>query len=261
MDQTHQTVAECQQMLRTATVDVLGGLIARLEYDERIGVRNAVDTARRRLERDTRERDRLMALAAMETELRRSGLTIVVGTDEVGRGALAGPVTAGACVLSNGLPPEGLNDSKKLSPQRRRSLSIEIKRVAVAWSVSHTSPERIDTLGITGATFEAMRSAIDTLGIVPSHVLVDGAFPLPGIESTPVIAGDGRVACIAAASILAKVERDALMEEYDEKFPGYEFASNKGYGTNQHIQAIDSLGPSRIHRITFSPCDRAERLF
>jgi ribonuclease HII len=178
----------------------------------------------------------------------------VCGVDEAGRGPWAGPVCAAAVVLHARRIPEGVNDSKKLTPKVREELEHEIKRSAVAWSVAFASVEEIAELNILHATGLAMRRAVEGLGVQPLVALVDGAyrFPLP-CEVRTVVGGDALSLSIAAASILAKTARDRLMAEMDGLYPGYGFAAHKGYGAPRHAEALLSLGPSPIHRMAWAP--------
>ncbi len=177
---------------------------------------------------------------------------LVCGIDEAGRGPLAGPVAAGACILPKDHDILYINDSKKLSDTKRRELFDIIMKEALAWNVSLVSPERIDEINILQATYEAMRNAVSGLSVQPAVLVVD-AVHIPGITipQAEVIKGDAKCVSIAAASILAKVTRDRLMEEYDALYPEYGFASHKGYGTKAHIEAIKKYGPSPVHRRTF----------
>ncbi len=176
----------------------------------------------------------------------------ICGIDEAGRGPLAGPVAAGAVILPKDCRLLYLNDSKKLSEKRREELFVQIKEQAVAWSVGILGPERIDEINILQATYEAMRQAIAGLGVKPD-ILLNDAVEIPGVDimQVPIIKGDAKSLSIAAASIMAKVTRDHMMEEYDQLFPEYGFAKHKGYGTAAHIQAIAELGPCPIHRRSF----------
>ncbi|MCD7907760.1 MAG: ribonuclease HII [Clostridium sp.] len=176
----------------------------------------------------------------------------ICGIDEAGRGPLAGPVAAGAVILPKDCRLLYLNDSKKLSEKRREELFVQIKEQAVAWSVGIVGPEHIDEINILQATYEAMRQAIAGLGVKPD-ILLNDAVEIPGVDimQVPIIKGDAKSLSIAAASIMAKVTRDHMMEEYDQLFPEYGFAKHKGYGTAAHIQAIAELGPCPIHRRSF----------
>lgn len=176
----------------------------------------------------------------------------VCGIDEVGRGPLAGPVVAGAVILPKDDPILYLNDSKKLSQKKREALYDEIMERAVAVGIGMVNHARIDEINILQATYEAMRMAIENLSVRP-QLLLNDAVTIPGveIEQVPIVKGDAKSVSIAAASIVAKVTRDRLMAEYDQVFPGYGFADNKGYGTKAHIAGLKELGPTPIHRRTF----------
>ena len=177
---------------------------------------------------------------------------IVCGIDEAGRGPLAGPVVAGAAILPRDCEILYLNDSKKLSEKKREALFLEIQEKASAFAVGVIGADRIDEINILQATYEAMRLAIGKLGLQPD-VLLNDAVTIPGItmEQVPIIKGDGKSVSIAAASIMAKVTRDHMMEEYDTLFPQYGFARHKGYGTAAHISALKEFGPCPIHRRSF----------
>ena len=193
-----------------------------------------------------------MSLYDMERSLREQGFRLVCGIDEAGRGPLAGPVCAAACILPEGLELDGLNDSKKLSEKKREALYGVITERALAWAVCLVDETVIDGINILQATFRAMRGAVKQLDPVPDICLVDGNLD-PGLElpTRTVVKGDSTCACIAAASILAKVTRDRLMADLDRQYPGYGFAVHKGYGTKAHYAAIDQLGLSPIHRRSF----------
>ena len=178
----------------------------------------------------------------------------VCGVDEAGRGPWAGPVSAAAVILNPKKVPKGLDDSKKLSARTREALEIQIKAKAVAWCVAFASVEEIASLNILHAAGLAMRRAIEGLQVAPAYALVDGnyRFDLP-CEVKTVVGGDGKSKSIAAASILAKVARDRLMIEMDERYPGYGFASHKGYHAEVHVEALQALGPCEIHRLGWAP--------
>jgi len=181
---------------------------------------------------------------------------LICGIDEAGRGPLAGPVAAGAVILKPDQDILWLNDSKKLSAAKRDMLFDIIKEEALAWNVALVWQDRIDEINILQATYEAMRNAVAGLTIQPA-VLINDAVTIPDIQipQVPVIKGDAKCLSIAAASILAKVTRDRLMEEIDEKYPEYGFAKHKGYGTREHLEAIRKYGPCPIHRRTFVHID------
>ena len=202
------------------------------------------------MEKLQKERERLEAMRSFEHQY--EGYGAVCGIDEVGRGPLAGPVVAGAVILPTDCEILYLNDSKKLSEKKRELLYDEIMEKAVATGIGVISPARIDEINILQATYEAMRMAISNLKVQPSVLLNDAVtIPLVEIPQVPIIKGDAKSVSIAAASIIAKVTRDHMMVEYEEIYPGYSFASNKGYGSAQHIAALKELGPTPIHRRTF----------
>lgn len=177
---------------------------------------------------------------------------MIAGVDEAGRGPLAGPVTVAAVILGD--PIEGLDDSKKLSEAKRVLLVNEIKAKALCWSVVHVSVERIDQINILQATLLGMQQAVKKLTICPEKILVDGnKCPEFDVASEAIIGGDGKVAAISAASIIAKTERDWLMQRMAEDYPEYGFAQHKGYGTQQHLDALNKYGPCEHHRKSFAP--------
>jgi ribonuclease HII len=181
----------------------------------------------------------------------------ICGIDEAGRGPLAGPVVAAAVVLAPDRPVAGLRDSKQLSPARRERLAEEIRDRAVAWAIGRAEPAEIDHLNVLGATLLAMRRAFAGLAVRPVRALVDGnRCPELPCECEAVVRGDASVAVISAASILAKVARDAEMLALDADFPGYGFAIHKGYPTRRHLEALARLGPSAVHRRSFGPVRR-----
>ena len=205
---------------------------------------------KRQQEKLEQELSRLEAMSVYEREYEDRGL--ICGIDEVGRGPLAGPVVAGAVILPKDETILYLNDSKKLSAKKRETLYEEILEKAVAVGIGMASPARIDEINILQATYEAMRAAIADLGVSPDLLLND-AVTIPQVEipQVPIIKGDAKSISIAAASIVAKVTRDRLMEAYDEVLPGSGFGTHKGYGTREHIAALKELGPTPIHRRSF----------
>lgn len=179
---------------------------------------------------------------------------LLAGTDEVGRGPLAGPVVAAAVILDPDKPIIGLADSKKLSEKKRESLFEEIKEKSLVWSIARASVEEIDQINILHASLLAMKRAIEQLSVSPEYVLVDGnRCPKITIPCEPVVRGDSRVACISAASILAKVSRDREMVALDEVYPGYGLAKHKGYPTKFHLEALKALGVNELYRKSFKP--------
>ena len=201
-------------------------------------------------ERLEKEIARTKAMSIFEEEYK--DYPYIGGIDEVGRGPLAGPVVAGAVILPKDDMILYLNDSKKLSEKKREMLYDEIMNRAVATGIGMASPARIDEINILQATYEAMRMAIDNLKVRPD-ILLNDAVTIPQVDilQVPIIKGDAKSISIAAASIIAKVTRDRLMVEYDKVLPGYDFASNKGYGTKAHIAGLKELGPTPIHRRSF----------
>ncbi len=200
-----------------------------------------------------RESLRLQALTHHEKLAYLRGYHYIAGIDEVGRGPLAGPVLACACIIPKGLFFAGVDDSKKLSPETRESLFEKISSHAdVSYGFGVVSHDEIDRINIYQATIKAMLQAISQLPAEPDYLLVDGmALPHPTIPCKKIIGGDRLSHSIAAASILAKVERDRLMKEYHTKWPAYGFKDNKGYGTKKHIDVLQKIGPSPIHRLSF----------
>ena len=185
---------------------------------------------------------------------------LVAGVDEAGRGPLAGPVVAAAVILDDARPIAGLADSKRLSARQRDRLHDLICAQALCCSVAMASEEEIDRYNILQATLLAMRRAVDGLRLRPARVLVDGnRLPSLDVLAEAVVGGDAKVAAISAASILAKVRRDRLCDELDQRFPAYGFARHKGYGTPEHLDALKRLGPTQAHRRSFAPVREAER--
>jgi ribonuclease HII len=182
-----------------------------------------------------------------------SGVKFIAGADEVGRGAIAGPVVAAACILNLNDLPEGINDSKQLTRLQRERLATEIERRAVAFSIYRIEHDEIDQINILKASLRAMELAIKALRPIPDYVLIDGHQRVPNLDcpQSAIIKGDCLSVSVAAASIVAKVKRDQWMREYDEQYPGYGFASHAGYNTRSHQEAIGRLGPSAIHRLSF----------
>jgi ribonuclease HII len=193
----------------------------------------------------------------LEDRLRRQGFARVAGADEAGRGCLFGPVFAAAVILDPARPVPGLADSKALTPERRQSLAVLIRERALAFSIASASAEEIDRINIREASRLAIRRAVEGLRPPCDYLLVD-ALPIDlPVPQQALVKGDARVAAIAAASILAKTERDALMLELDARYPGYGIARHKGYPTAEHIAALRSLGPTPLHRRSFSPVQEA----
>ncbi len=192
---------------------------------------------------------------AKELFYRKAGYRYIAGVDEVGRGALAGPLVAAAVILPEDFDHPDLADSKTLSPSKRETLYEIIVKAALAWAVGEVSPEEIDALGVLQASLLAMSRAVTGLSSTPELLLVDGRFPIPGWRGPQkaVVDGDALCASVAAASILAKVTRDRLMVSLNATYPAYGFAQHKGYGTREHLEALRMHGPCPIHRRTFRP--------
>lgn len=205
---------------------------------------------KKRQEKLEAEIARIESLKVYEREYGEYG--IVCGIDEVGRGPLAGPVVAGAVILPKDCQILYLNDSKKLTERRRELLYDEIMDKAVSVGIGVVSQQRIDEINILQATYEAMQQAVGKLDPVPD-VLLNDAVTIPGLtqKQVPIVKGDAKSLSIAAASVIAKVTRDRMMIALDERYPGYGFASNKGYGSAAHIAALKELGPCELHRRTF----------
>ena len=224
--------------------------IENYQLDERGGVQKLVATAEKRLDKFKAELERTESIQKYEKEY--AMYSYICGIDEVGRGPLAGPVVACAVILPKDCDILYINDSKKLSAAKREELFAEIMEKAVSVGLGFVGPERIDEINILQATYEAMREAVSKLDPQPDLLLND-AVTIPGLsqKQVPIIKGDAKSISIGAASIVAKVTRDRLMEEYDHMFPQYGFASNKGYGSAEHIAAIKEYGPTPIHRRSF----------
>ena len=227
--------------------------------DPRSGVVRALAAARKRLDAEAAERERVSALYELMREAGEDA--VVVGVDEVGRGSLAGPLTVAAVVLPLEPLILGLDDSKKLTPQKREEVALEIRRHARGIGIAHSTPASIDADGITTCLRRCMAQAIELTGIEPDLVLIDGNPIHAHPKERCSVKGDGRVACIAAASIVAKVTRDRIMVEADADYPGYHFAQSKGYGSPQHCEAIRQKGLTDFHRKSFCGGFLQETLF
>lgn len=247
-----QTLADIRAALSAATEEEFEALSRALAEDGRKGVQQALAAARRRMAARRAEEERLAAMYAFQSELASGG--IAVGLDEVGRGPVAGPLTVAAVVLPDEPRIAGLNDSKQIKPERRESIAAEVKRCARAWSIEHIEPAWIDEHGMAAALREAFSralAAVEAQGVAVDRVLLDGnALGLDPRERN-VVKGDAKCASIAAASVIAKVERDALMVACANDYPAYGFDRNKGYASAEHIAAIERFGLCPLHRATF----------
>lgn len=243
-------IGQIKEELKAATEAMLPSFIMAYESDERSGVIKLVEQAKKRLQKLEEERKRIWKL--QEYERKYGQCAYICGIDEVGRGPLAGPVVAGAVILPKDCDILYINDSKKLTAAKREELYDEIMDKAVATGIGMVSPQRIDEINILQATYEAMREAISKLNPSPDILLNDAVtIPEVTIPQVPIIKGDAKSISIGAASIIAKVTRDRLMVEYDQILPEYGFASNKGYGSAEHIAALKKYGASPIHRKSF----------
>lgn len=245
-----KTIGQIREELKAAEDSMLPYFIETYEKDARSGVQKLAEQAKKRLEKLNRERERIRQLQKYEREY--ADYSYICGIDEAGRGPLAGPVVAGAVILPKDCDILYINDSKKLSPSKREELFDIIMEKAVAVGIGMAGPGRIDEINILKATYEAMREAISNLSIKPDILLNDAVtIPEVSIRQVPIIKGDAKSISIGAASIIAKVTRDRMMVDYDKIMPEYGFASNKGYGSAEHIAALKKYGPSPIHRASF----------
>ena len=247
-----QEIKAAYQILDPDDETMLQQFIHTYGTDARSGVQALVEQTKKKLAQLEAEYVRSEKMLAFERKYHAMGSRYICGIDEVGRGPLAGPVVACAVILPEDEMILHLNDSKQVPKKKREILYDIIREKAVAYGIGVVSEKRIDEINILQATYEAMRMAIANLKVEPDLLLNDAVkIPMVDIKQVPIIKGDTLSASIAAASIVAKVERDHLMEEYDKIFPGYDFAGNKGYGSAAHIAALKELGPTPIHRRTF----------
>ncbi|MCI8544188.1 MAG: ribonuclease HII [Lachnospiraceae bacterium] len=245
-----KSTTEIKKILQAASIEELPELVKEYSADERAGVRKLAEAAAKRLAALEQEKKRIETLRVYEEQYR--DYDYICGIDEVGRGPLAGPVVAGAVILPKGCRILYINDSKQLSEKKREELYEIIMEQAVSCGVGYAAPERIDEINILQATYEAMREAIGKLTCRPDILLNDAVtIPRVSIPQVPIVKGDAKSISIGAASIIAKVTRDRLMQDYDKIFPGYDFAQNKGYGSMGHIEALRKYGPTPIHRRSF----------
>ena len=249
-DKTVEKIGEIKEKLAALGDGELASFIRQYSSDERSGVIKLVDIARKRSDKYEKELQRTEALKKYEKEYDK--YSYICGIDEVGRGPLAGPVVAGAVILPKDCDILYINDSKKLSAAKREELYDIIMEKAVAVGIGMVGPDRIDEINILQATYEAMRQAIGKLDPQPALLLNDAVtIPQVTIPQVPIIKGDAKSISIGAASIVAKVTRDRLMETYADIYPEYGFAGNKGYGSAEHIAALKQYGPTPIHRRSF----------
>ena len=246
------TIKEIKE--RLATIDDLDHpLFEELILDGRAGVQAAISKRKRELQKQVDEDLRLEKMLAYEKELYTQGIHLIAGVDEVGRGPLAGPVVAAAVILPENCKIPGLNDSKKIPKSKHKEIYEAVLQNAIAIGIGIKDNHVIDQVNIYEATKLAMMEAIGQLDPQPQHLLIDAMkLDLP-IPQTSIIKGDANSLSIAAASIVAKVTRDQMMEEFDREYPGYDFAQNAGYGTANHLAGLHKLGVTPIHRRSFEP--------
>ena len=246
------TIKEVKE--RLAMIDELDHpLFEELILDGRAGVQAAISKRKRELQKQVDEDLRLEKMLAYEKELYAQGIDLIAGVDEVGRGPLAGPVVAAAVILPKACKIPGLNDSKKIPKAKHKAIYEAVLQKAIAIGIGVKDNHVIDQVNIYEATKLAMMEAIGQLEPQPQHLLIDAMkLDLP-ISQTSIIKGDANSLSIAAASIVAKVTRDQMMEEFDCEYPGYDFTQNAGYGTANHLAGLDKLGVTPIHRRSFEP--------
>ena len=246
------TIKEVKE--RLAMIDELDHpLFEELILDGRAGVQAAISKRKRELQKQVDEDVRLEKMLAYENQPYAQGIDLIAGVDEVGRGPLAGPVVAAAVILPKACKIPGLNDSKKIPKSKHKEIYEAVLQNAIAIGIGVKANQVIDQVNIYEATKLAMMEAIGQLEPQPQHLLIDAMkLDLP-ISQTSIIKGDANSLSIAAASIVAKVTRDHMMEEFDKEYPGYDFAQNAGYGTAKHLAGLDKLGVTPIHRRSFEP--------
>ena len=228
-------------------------LLAELEQDSRSGVVQAIAKRKREIQKRLDEEERLEGMLAYEKECYARGIEFIAGVDEVGRGPLAGPVVAAAVILPKGSKIPGLNDSKKIPKSKHKEIYEAVLKEAIAIGIGVKDNQVIDQVNIYEATKLAMMEAIGQLDPQPQHLLIDAMKLDLAISQTSIIKGDANSLSIAAASIVAKVTRDQMMEKFDREYPGYDFAQNAGYGTANHLAGLHKLGVTPIHRRSFEP--------
>ena len=246
------TIKEIKGLL--ATVKELDNpLFLEFEKDPRSGVQKEISKRKKAIQAELDENLRLESMLSYEKELYKQGVTLIAGVDEVGRGPLAGPVVAAAVILLKNCKIRGLNDSKKIPKKKHLEIYQAVQDQALAIGIGIMDNQVIDQVNIYEATKLAMKEAISQLSLQPEHLLIDAMkLELP-ISQTSIIKGDANSLSIAAASIVAKVTRDELMKEYDQQYPGYDFTTNAGYGTAKHLEGLEKLGVTPIHRTSFEP--------
>ena len=246
------SIVEIKKILNYTPIENIPSKILEFEEDKRQGVKSLVEGFNKKYKNYLEELDRLESISSFEKEYYSKNYKIIAGIDEVGRGPLAGPVVASIVILPKECKILGINDSKKLSQVKREQLYIEILRNAIDYGIGIVISDEIDKINILQSTYKAMQIAINNLKIKPDCILVD-ALTIPNINimQVPIISGDAKSISIGASSIIAKVTRDNLMKNLHKKYPNYEFDKNKGYGSQNHIEAIKQFGITEFHRKTF----------
>jgi len=227
--------------------------IQELRNDDRKGAQKLLQSWEKQMEKKQKLHEHFLRMNKYENQIRGEGYTYIAGIDEVGRGPLAGPVVTAAVILPEDFYLPGIDDSKKLSEKKRELFYEIIQKEALAIGIGMIGPEEIDTINIYQATKKGMLEAINELSITPEYLLIDAMNLTTPYPSQSIVKGDSKSVSIAAASIIAKVTRDRLMKELDQEYPDYHFASNMGYGTKDHIKALEELGITKHHRKSFSP--------
>ncbi|MCQ4725827.1 ribonuclease HII [Anaerotignum faecicola] len=247
-----ESIAYIKCKLNNINITEIPEAVKEYKSDERKGVAAAVESALKRYNKYIAEQKRLDEMSVYENECYNNGCIYVAGIDEVGRGPLAGPVVTCAVILKKGARIEGVNDSKKLSKAKREELYEVIVKEALDYSIGVVSPAEIDEINILQATYKAMKISVDGLKIKPDFLLADAVtIPEISVKQKGIIKGDAKSISIAASSIVAKVTRDRMMEEYSVLYPEYDFENNVGYGSARHLEAIKKYGITPIHRRTF----------
>lgn len=247
-----RTIKEIKEVLKTISSEK-EEIFQELIYDERKGVQKALNDWKKKREKQRQLVEEYARMSVFEETAKEKGFSFIAGVDEVGRGPLAGPVVAAAVILSGKEPLLGLNDSKKLSLRKREELYDVICEKALAIGVGQVEAPEIDQINIYQASKKAMELAINNLSKEPDYLLIDAMHVNIPLPQEKIIKGDARSVSIAAASIIAKVTRDRMMIEYDQQYPGYGFSNNAGYGTKEHLNGLQTLGITPIHRRTFEP--------
>ncbi|MCA9607260.1 MAG: ribonuclease HII [Myxococcales bacterium] len=252
------TLSELRERYVTNGRALPAELEAELRADPRAGAQAILAAVERRRKKNRAEGQRLRKMFRYERELRRQGVVHIGGVDEVGMSPLAGPVVSAAVILPEDFRLTGVDDSKKLDAETRERLAAVIRRECICYAIGSVSPEEIDAINIYRAGLLSMKRALEGLSTRPDHVLIDARrLEEVDLPQTPIIHGDAESFTIAAASIVAKVHRDALMVELDEQYPGYGLARHKGYPVREHQDALMKLGVTPIHRRSFAPVRRA----